>query len=811
MDTVNTAAVNYHGSAYAWSIELEAQTLTCDDRLKELLFGENLPDLKAQTLFELVPFLQRKMIRDVFKLVLDTGQAKSIHCCLLAKSSLLTYVAIDIERKSKSELHGYLYPCFSIADRQQAAELVCSIFDNEHHGMLLTNEDTQILACNRYFETISGHKLRDLLGQKTSIFNAKKLSESYYQQLWKQLNERGSWTGTILTRHTDSTVFPQDLTIQKLELGNNKTYFLGFSSDLSANLERINDVESGGVDLLTQLPNKDSFLMCLTKHCKKVAPRNGLLVLALQPKFPSDEDMEIKRQFASYLKDCKQVLCSGYLGEGCFVASLSFQTASSTHSIRDISRGVTDFFHSFKHAQLGVAQALRDGITGVSVLKADAKKPSQLVSHAYQAVLELHAGQSKRINFYDRQIHNQIERKKRIDAHVLDTLESGEIEVYFQPIVDIELHRIDKFEALCRFPVHPDFEASTQEMVNAVEDLDKVVELDDLVLLSALRQLPDIKERFGQHVKLSINRSLKTSLQLTDILERCALILDQKSIDPADITFEFTESAYFDDEEKNEQVLSLLREVGIKIAVDDFGTGCASFRYLKERYFDVLKIDRAFIQDITFESRQFYIVRSLVELANKLDLEVIAEGVETAQELKIMSSIGIRFIQGYYFSKPQPLVKLDHIDVSSITLACSTVSEETVGILAEHSHYIEPGDPLSLIYQHFQNTDSDYLPVVEKKTCVGFIDRNCMNLHLTPNMGTDLESSKEQSYWHKPANRIMTPVFTTIPSDAPIVCLRQHVADETPFPWCLNNERGEYQGFISERGVMYYLNNNLVS
>lgn len=796
-------------AVYDWYLNLKTQMLECDDEAKILLVGDASKTITAKVLFELLPHSQRKVVKEAFQTALYTGERNYTHCCLLNAVNLFVYVEIVIDKVSAHELKGTISPCLNLASKQHAAEIFYAVFENSHHGVIVTDAETRILACNHRFESLSGYLRNEVVGLKTQILNAGQHSSAYYKQLWERVAVDGYWNGTILSRRADGSVFPQELTIQKVQPSSKETYFVGLCSDLSGQLDRIEDIESGGIDLLTQLPSKETFVDHLAEACRLSEAGQGIVVLALQPKFPLGATQETKRQFASYLKDNTRVICSGYIGHDCFVVTLAYQYQHPTQLVAGIGRAITKLFHSFKHAQVPVATALKEGISGVSVYNIDANNPSQLVSHAYQALLELHSGQSRRINFYDRKIHNQIERKKALEEHVLRTIEQGKIEVYFQPIVDLAHQRIDKFEALCRFPVIEGLDATTQELIGVVEDLDKVVQLDDIVMQSAVQQLPELQSLFGAHIKLSVNRSLKTSVELLEILERSATILDKEGVEPEQITLEFTESAYFETDESNRNMLMLMREAGVKIAVDDFGTGSASFSYLTECDFDVLKIDRAFIQNISYQSRQYYIVKALIQLAQRLELEVVAEGVESEEELQVLTSLGADYIQGYYFSKPLPLEQLKQVDnFCQFNRPTAELSSDSLAHLVEHSHHVDAGEPLSLIYQYFADGENDFLPVVEDKVCVGFIDKEHMNLHLTPSMGTDLESNKESAYWHKPANRLMSPVVTTLHWSTAQNQIPHLVGEGKSFPWVLIDEQGHFKGIVGPRAALEYMANN---
>ncbi|RTZ16584.1 EAL domain-containing protein [Vibrio aquaticus] len=792
---------------HEWKIDLQHQRLDCDEALKKRLFDSH-QVIKASSLLELIQPNKREQIKRAFQIALDSGETQSIQCCLHTPNTLLVYAHITISKCNEHQLYGTLLPLIQIEDTHDLANIFSSVFDNPHHGILIADMRTQVMACNSTYEKLSGYQLPEILGQRTAIFNSQNHNKAYYQQLWQALSNNDSWNGTILSRHASGGTFTQDLTIQKVTSSTNKGFYLAVSSDLSGKLERVEDVESGGVELLTQLPNKERFVSRLAKYCDELEQGQGIVVLALLPDLPSD-DREIKRQFASYLKDTTHVLTCGYLGQGCFVVCVPFTFTEGQSAVGQISRSISRFFHSFKHAQTSVAESLKRGLTGVSVYQADARSPAQLVSHAYQAVLEVHAGHERRVNFYDRQIHNQLERKKNIEQHVLDTLDQGCIDVYFQPIVDLESRRIDKFEALCRFPANGAFVATTEEFVTAVEDLNRVIELDDLVLSKAITALPELREKFGAHICLSVNRSLNAKEELTTILQSAAKVLDSKQAEPCSVVLEFTESAYFENDEKNKALLSELRNAGVKIAVDDFGTGSTSFRYLKECLFDILKIDRVFIQNLQQPSRQFDVIQSLIQLAYKLNLEVVAEGVETEQELANLHQLGVRYIQGYFFSKPLPLNELKKMDhYCEVPSLVQTECVGGLGKLVEAAPHLDPGDPLSLIYQRFEQSKSDALPVIDGKVCVGVVDVYTMNLHLTPAMGTDLESTKENHYWHKPANRLMKPVNSTLHWHTALNQIPNLLSDGVEFPWCLVDDEGEFKGLVTQKGVLTYFTNN---
>ncbi|WP_076584909.1 EAL domain-containing protein [Vibrio ostreicida] len=790
---------------YPWELDLSIQQFTADKELMEQLFGEASTTISAKYLLRLVPSSQRRMVHRTFKQVLTSEHPKTFHCCLMTPTSLFTFVEFTISQRSETALMGTIAPCLVVPSQMAAADIFYSVFENRHHGVLVADSETRILACNRQFERLTGYEMRDLVGLKTKVFNAEVLSEEYYEALWQKIERHGYWSGTILTRKADGGAIPQDMTIHKIAPGNGQHYYLGFSSDLSDQLSRLDDHQEGGVDLLTQLPSTERFIQSLTTFCNESQPDTPLILLALQPHFPSSNEQEIKRQFASYIAESTRTLIAGYLGESRFVVLLSGDSASSEQSIRVIRKAIKLFFHSFNHAQGSVALAMKTGLTGVSLFHHDAQTPDQLVSHAFQALFGIKKNDSKHVVFYDRKIHGQIERKKQLEVKVTQAILSESIDVHFQPIVDLKHGRIDKFEALCRFPDFGELAASTQELINIVEDLDQIIELDDVVNRKSMASLSELQALFGEHIGLSVNRSFYCKEDVTEVLRHCVDLIGQSGLSPHHLTIEFTESAYFESNRHQEQLLDTIRKAGVTIAVDDFGTGSASLSYLNKRYFDVLKIDQMFVNGLSLGSRQYHIVKTIIHLAQKLGLKVVAEGVETQEELDILSDLGIDYIQGYFFSKPLSLEDLRHVGALSIFTEKEPTNVVTLlSLRTRDLPKLDPGDPLSLIHAYFESESVSVIPVIDSGHCVGLVDRVAMSLHMTVNMGTDHETNQEQANWSKPANRMMTLPLVQIDCQTPVSKVIS-LLDQKELPWVLTDSDGKFKGIVEQKHIMGFL------
>ncbi|MCG9578929.1 EAL domain-containing protein [Vibrio tubiashii] len=211
----------------------------------------------------------------------------------------------------------------------------------------------------------------------------------------------------------------------------------------------------------------------------------------------------------------------------------------------NIRNAIRNFFNYFRNSSDLVAKSVNEGLVGVSVLGVDAKNIQTLVSHATLALLELNKDSDKRISYYDRKTHQQLERKRRLKEHVVKCIKNQDIAVYFQSLVATRSGQIDKFEALCRFPNLAETPASTQELIDIVEEIDMVLELDDIVCREAMLTLSELQSLFGSQVGLSLNRSLNVKANIDEVLGRTVQLVDLLKVNPDKLTIEFTESAYF--------------------------------------------------------------------------------------------------------------------------------------------------------------------------------------------------------------------------------------------------------------------------
>jgi diguanylate cyclase (GGDEF)-like protein/PAS domain S-box-containing protein len=258
-----------------------------------------------------------------------------------------------------------------------------------------------------------------------------------------------------------------------------------------------------------------------------------------------------------------------------------------------------------------------------------------------------------RHEIYDSAMHAQVNDLLQMETALRMAVERNELVVYYQSIVDLETFKISGFEALVRWN-HPERGfISPANFIPLAEETGLIVDIGEWVLRDACRQMERWQKIFPSDPPLfvSVNLSSKQFIQ-SDLIQRVTQILEETKINPEGLKLEITESAVMDNVETATEMLKKLRALGIKLSIDDFGTGYSSLSYLHRFPIDTLKVDRSFVVNMSEDGENVEIVRTIVSLAQNLGMNVIAEGVETKEQLAALRKLGCENGQGYFFSKP---------------------------------------------------------------------------------------------------------------------------------------------------------------
>jgi len=248
---------------------------------------------------------------------------------------------------------------------------------------------------------------------------------------------------------------------------------------------------------------------------------------------------------------------------------------------------------------------------------------------------------------------NEIKRKKYLEIELKKALKENKLQLYFQPKFDIIKNKIIGAEALLRWKLNKEEYISPAEFIPIAEESELILDIDRWVFLKTCQQIEKWMKIGINDQKISVNISGHHFKQ-EYIIKTISDVLKTVKIPSKSIEIEITENVFLENIEQSIKTLNLLKKIGLEISLDDFGTGYSSLSYLKNLPLDRIKIDQSFIKNISNNEQDKAIVKTIVTIANLLNMKVIAEGVETEEQLKIVKESGCTEVQGFYFAKPMP-------------------------------------------------------------------------------------------------------------------------------------------------------------
>ncbi len=276
------------------------------------------------------------------------------------------------------------------------------------------------------------------------------------------------------------------------------------------------------------------------------------------------------------------------------------------------------------------------------------------------ADLALHTAKLSRRGSYvqfEMSMHDAALKRVELEADLRRAIEQDELQVYYQPTVDLKTGRLDGVEALLRWP-HPERGfVSPADFIPIAEDSGLIVPIGTWVLKQACTDIAKWQARYPSEKALTLNVNLSgRQLDQIDVVETVEHVLESTGIAPGSLVLEMTESVLMDNKPTTLAKMQALRDLGIVLAIDDFGTGYSSLSYLRQFPIGILKIDRSFVNGVAADASQgeAALVQAIVDLARTLELETVAEGIETEQQLQTLTAMGCDVGQGYFLARPAP-------------------------------------------------------------------------------------------------------------------------------------------------------------
>ncbi|MBD0687986.1 MULTISPECIES: bifunctional diguanylate cyclase/phosphodiesterase [unclassified Pseudomonas] len=543
--------------------------------------------------------------------------------------------------------------------------MAATVFEHSTSAILITDPAGYIVQANEAFSRVSGYAVSQVLDQLPNMLTVDEQQEAHLRYVLKQLQQHSTWEGEVWLKRRNGEHYPAWVGITAVldDEGDLASYVCFFSdiSERKASEQRIHRLAY--YDALTHLPNRTLFQDRLHTALQSAERQKNWVVLMFLDldRFKPINDSLGHAAGDRMLKDMATRLLGcvtdddtvARMGGDEFTLLLEPRSSRETALNRAINVAEQILASLVRPFVLEGREFFVTASIGIALSPQDGNELSQLMKNADTAMYHAKERGKNNFQFYQADMNASALERLELESDLRHALEQNEFVLYYQPQFSGDGKRLTGAEALLRWRHPRRGLVPPGDFIPVLEELGLVVDVGDWVIDEACRQLKTWHQAKVRVPKVSVNISAR---QFSDgqLGTRIANTLRSTGLSPACLELELTESILMREVSEAMQILAGLKNLGLSIAVDDFGTGYSSLNYLKQFPIDVLKIDRTFVDGLPSGEQDAQIARAIIAMAHSLNLAVIAEGVETHEQLDFLREHGCDEVQGYLFGRPMP-------------------------------------------------------------------------------------------------------------------------------------------------------------
>ena len=556
-------------------------------------------------------------------------------------------------------------------DRAESELTIAATAFQSQESLLITDASCIILRVNQAFTQSTGYAADEVIGKNAYMFKSNLHPADFYMEMWDSIHKTGTWQGEIWARRKNGEVYPKWLTISAVSGKDGVVnHYVGSGIDITQRKAAEEEIRNlAFYDPLTGLPNR-RLLIDRLKHALAASARSkmyGAVLFLDLDNFKTLNDtlghdvgdlllQQVAKRLSTTSREDDTI---ARIGGDEFVVILE-NLSDKPMEAAEHAKVMCDKYLSILNESytLSKYECLSSPSIGVTLFNDHQSGIEELLKQADIAMYQAKKAGRNAIRFFDPKMQDAINHLVNLDRELRVAIERQQFQLYFQVQVNITGQPLGA-EVLIRW-THP--ERGTifpPAFIPLAEDNGLILTIGSWVLERACAQLKAWEsEASTRNLKLSINVSAKQFHQ-ADFIKQVKMAIQNHAINPTMLKLELTESMLLDNIEDTIKTMNILKEIGIQFSLDDFGTGYSSLQYLKQLPLTQLKIDKSFVHDIAVDNSDQAIVRTTIVMAQTLNLEVIAEGVETREQREVLVNSGCTLFQGFLFGRPMPIEQFE--------------------------------------------------------------------------------------------------------------------------------------------------------
>lgn len=526
-------------------------------------------------------------------------------------------------------------------------------------SVVITDTQGNIEYVNPKFVQVTGYEQDEIFGKNIDILNSGQTPDNVWQDLWDTVSMDGEWQGEFLNKKKNGELFWERAYVSPIKaMDGTTTHYLSVKEDITLQKEYEERLfRQANYDEITGLPNRTLFIDSLNKAIIQAQKNNkkvGLLFIDLdQFKRVNDTmghdagDALLKiaaDRLPRCIRDGDTLARIG--GDEFSIILPDIKDETDAEHVANKIKNVFDYAFDLNGVEVYVTVS-----TGIAIYPDDGTTSQTLMRNVDTAMYEVKNRGRDAFGFFNPDLMQGNTERIRKEMLLRQALEKSEFYLLYQPLIDIQTSQVIGAEALIRWENEELGFVGPDQFIPLAEETGLIVPIGAWTIIKACEEAQRWRDNGSPDLRLAINIS---SRQFRDgnLLEIVKGALDNSGLPPEALELEITESLLMDDRTNAGETLKSFRDMGIGLSVDDFGTGYSSLSYIKKFPISTIKIDRAFVNDVTVDEEDAALCRAIIAMAQSLGHETIGEGVETAEQFQFLKENGCSQAQGYYFAKP---------------------------------------------------------------------------------------------------------------------------------------------------------------